>query len=597
MAIKDKILKRIKGYGRGEKVFSALDFLDIGSRGSIDVTLARLVDNGELRRVGRGLYDWPRQSKLLGREAPANTDSVIKAVQRRSNAKLLPENAAAANLYSLTTAVPVRPFYLTDGLSSRVNAGGLPLSFRPARSVVSRWAGSDAAPIVQALYWLRDGGFSIDEAIPQLRKRATQKAKTALLKRLRDLPTWAQEPARQIAEGSIQNRSPREGRSMTQALSIFGDEAGNTGSLLLDPDQRFFVYATVAFSNDEAAALIAEARAKFPVQMPELKGKKLMTTPRGRQLAAYVIERLGDRCAVNAHDKVVALCGYLFEYLYEPVYQFDPSIFYQKDLHRFVAMYAFTFFTGPDRLGPEALDQFQKYMRSLDEADAPLFFGPLKQPGDIPGHPFQSVLTFARGYRDIIIADNKQLHGTVPGGKSWVLDLAASGLWSHLNHWGRKGPPLKVICDESKPLEAIAPHLDGSENDPAIKRARTVMKKTEPLGWKLVEPIAFGNSKDNPAIQLADILASATYYLLTNGTTAEMQPTGERIDKVMLKDSIFPDWERVDLKQRTPAVNYVMLYHLSTLAEQGANPYAGVAEMYKEAEIAWVKGELPVGQD
>lgn len=205
MTLKSKILKRIKGYGRAGKVFSALDFLDVGSRGSVDVTLARLAKDGELRRVGWGLYDWPRQSKLLGRDAPANTNDVIKAVSRRSSAKVLPDNSAAANMLGLTTAVPVQPSYLTDGLLSDVDAGGLSLSFRPARSVVKRWTGSDAAPIVQALYWLRDGGFSIDDAIPVMRKRATKKAKAALLKRLRDLPTWAQAPARQIAE----NRATR----------------------------------------------------------------------------------------------------------------------------------------------------------------------------------------------------------------------------------------------------------------------------------------------------------------------------------------------------------------------------------------------------
>ncbi len=35
----------------------------------------------------------------------------------------------------------------------------------------------------------------------------------------------------------------------------------------------------------------------------------------------------------------------------------------------------------------------------------------------------------------------------------------------------------------------------------------------------------------------------------------------------------------------------------ATLAERGANPYEHVADMYKIAEVAWVKGELPIGQD
>lgn len=66
------------------------------------------------------------------------------------------------------------------------------------------------------------------------------------------------------------------------ALSVFGDDAGNTGSLLLDLDQRSYFYQTVAASNEEAAEIIADACAKFPMQMLELKGRKLMATTRGR---------------------------------------------------------------------------------------------------------------------------------------------------------------------------------------------------------------------------------------------------------------------------------------------------------------------------
>lgn len=380
---------------------------------------------------------------------------------------------------------------------------------------------------------------------------------------------------------------------MTDFLEIFGDEAGNTGNALLDPDQRHFVFATVAMSNAEAQALIEAARALHPVQMPELKAKKLMASKRGRDLVAYVIERIAQRAAVCAHDKLVALCGHMFEYIYEPVYQDDPGIFYQKDLHRFVAMYAFLFFSDEKGQGADAMQQFQAYMRSLDPADAPLFFEPMVQLGDEPEHPFHAVLKFARGYRDIIVADNKRLHTTLPDAATWVLDLASSSLWSHLNYWGRKLKPLKVACDASKPLEAIAPHLDGSENDPAIRRAREVMGKTEPLGWKLAAPIAFVSSKDNPAVQVADILAGTTYWLLRNGGSPEdFVETAKIIDTLMLKDSIFPDYDRLDLKQRTPAVNWLMLFHLSTLAEQGADPYEDIAAMYWEAEVSWAKGEF-----
>src|SRR4051812_37535795 len=57
--VKNKMLGRIRRLGPG-RAFVAKDFLDIASRGSIDVALAALVRENAIRRVRRGLYDLPK---------------------------------------------------------------------------------------------------------------------------------------------------------------------------------------------------------------------------------------------------------------------------------------------------------------------------------------------------------------------------------------------------------------------------------------------------------------------------------------------------------------------------------------------------------
>jgi hypothetical protein len=69
--------------------------------------------------------------------------------------------------------------------------------------------------------------------------------------------------------------------SPTPCLEIFCDEAGSTGPDLLDPQQRYFAYSSVALTESEAVELIREARSRFPVQMPELKSKASRPTPSG----------------------------------------------------------------------------------------------------------------------------------------------------------------------------------------------------------------------------------------------------------------------------------------------------------------------------
>jgi hypothetical protein len=71
--------------------------------------------------------------------------------------------------------------------------------------------------------------------------------------------------------------------------------------------------------------------------------------------------------------------------------------------------------TDPTSDAKRAIEQFQKYMRSRDPADAPFLFDNPRPPLSEDGteHPFESILRFAYGYRDIITADNAHLN-TLP---------------------------------------------------------------------------------------------------------------------------------------------------------------------------------------
>ena len=154
------------------------------------------------------------------------------------------------------------------------------------------------------------------------------------------------------------------------------DEAGHTGPDLLARDQRYFAFASVAISDDDAWSLISEARKAHPVQMPELKASKLMGSNQGRRLVSHIVQEVEGRFAINAHDKLLALCGWVFEYIFEPVYQDNPRIFYQKDFHRFIAMFCYLWFSDQSSEAANTLTQFQAYMRSKDIGEAPRRFNP-----------------------------------------------------------------------------------------------------------------------------------------------------------------------------------------------------------------------------
>ena len=81
-SIKDKIISRIYGHGRGW-VFSPNDFLQDFKRYEIDNALKTLADSGTIRRICRGIYDYPAYSALLQASAGPDMDAVACAIAQK----------------------------------------------------------------------------------------------------------------------------------------------------------------------------------------------------------------------------------------------------------------------------------------------------------------------------------------------------------------------------------------------------------------------------------------------------------------------------------------------------------------------------------
>lgn len=196
--VSDRILRRMRGHGRGRWVGTTKDFLDVGSRAAVDKALSRLSKQGSIRRLGRGLYDLPRHSPALRRDAPVKVDAVVDAVARRDGIKVLPDDIVAANKLGLTNAVPARNVYVTNGSARTIRAGDWRIQLKRASPAVMSFSGSKSAPAVQALNWLgRDLALRPD-TVDILRRRLDADAKRDLVKGMKRLPTWAADVVTQV---------------------------------------------------------------------------------------------------------------------------------------------------------------------------------------------------------------------------------------------------------------------------------------------------------------------------------------------------------------------------------------------------------------
>jgi hypothetical protein len=79
--VSDRIIRRVRAKGHGW-VFTPKHFVDFGTRGSIDMALSRLAKAGLIRRIDRGLYNYPRQHAKLGALSP-DADSIAPHSPRK----------------------------------------------------------------------------------------------------------------------------------------------------------------------------------------------------------------------------------------------------------------------------------------------------------------------------------------------------------------------------------------------------------------------------------------------------------------------------------------------------------------------------------
>lgn len=153
--IEPSILSRIYGRGRGW-AFSRKDFAALGEPGTIDRSLSRLAKKGVIRRVIRGLYDYPVYSALLKKELSPDIDQVAHALARKFGWQIQVSANAALNMVGLSTQVPTQYVYLSDGPSKTYTVGNRDIEFKKTRFTQLGLKYQQSEILVQAIQALGD---------------------------------------------------------------------------------------------------------------------------------------------------------------------------------------------------------------------------------------------------------------------------------------------------------------------------------------------------------------------------------------------------------------------------------------------------------
>ncbi len=195
----NKVISRIRGTGMGW-AFSPRDFLDLGERPTIDSALHRLVQQGKIRRIIRGIYDFPRASKFLKGPLSPDIDQVARALARKFRWRIQPSGATALNILGLSTQVPARIVYRSDGPDRKYKVGNTSLVFEHTALKEVGFKLRESGLIVQALRSLGQERLT-PEVVTRIRSWLPPSLRSKVLADTKTATGWVYATIQRITEG------------------------------------------------------------------------------------------------------------------------------------------------------------------------------------------------------------------------------------------------------------------------------------------------------------------------------------------------------------------------------------------------------------
>lgn len=147
--VENRIAEALKTFPKGSVLFVD-DFLDYGNPESVKKALLRLKEKEVLARLAHGIYLYAIIDKELGVIYPS-TEEIAKAIARRDRARIVPTGVQALNKLGLSTQVPMKVVYLTDGAARSIKVGKRTITFKKTSPKNLLAKGEISSLVIQAL--------------------------------------------------------------------------------------------------------------------------------------------------------------------------------------------------------------------------------------------------------------------------------------------------------------------------------------------------------------------------------------------------------------------------------------------------------------
>lgn len=184
-------LKIIKKKVKQGSIFFISDFNELGNYEAVRKSLQRLTKNNSIERIAKGIYFLPKKHKRLGIIYP-HAEQIAKAIAKRDKARIIATGSTALNLLNLSTQIPLKVVFLTDGSARNIKVGNQTIQFKKTNpknlSIEHRLTNL----IIQALKEIGEKKVT-QEQTDKIQKIIDQsKERKLVYQHLKNAPVWIQ---------------------------------------------------------------------------------------------------------------------------------------------------------------------------------------------------------------------------------------------------------------------------------------------------------------------------------------------------------------------------------------------------------------------
>jgi hypothetical protein len=185
--VENKIFESLKSREKGIVIFVS-DFLDYGNSESVKKALLRLNEKEIIVRLAHGIYLYPKVDKELGILFPS-TEDIALAIARRDKVRIIPTGVQALNKLGLSTQVPMKLVYLTDGGTRNIKVGKRTISFRNTSPKNLFMKGEISSMVIQALKTIGNSKLD-DSTLLKIQNILKKEKKDNIINDAKLAPVW-----------------------------------------------------------------------------------------------------------------------------------------------------------------------------------------------------------------------------------------------------------------------------------------------------------------------------------------------------------------------------------------------------------------------